>query len=106
MQAGTGAKLGTGDEQAALAVEVEQSLPSLALPVLDHVRFIQDQVLPLLAPEHLCILHAHLADGESLTLRESIEADNATQDHVAMCMQVLLDMQLSLSYSLQMADCS
>ncbi len=67
MQAGTEARLDTSDEQAALAVEVEQSLPPLALPVLDHVRFIQDQVLPLLSPEHLCILHAHLADGYSLT---------------------------------------
>jgi len=37
---GTEAKSDTSDEQAALAVEVEQSLPSLALPVLDHVRFI------------------------------------------------------------------
>ena len=59
MQAGTQAKLDTSDEQAALAVEVEQSLPPLALPVLDHVGFIQDQVFPLLAPEHLCILHAN-----------------------------------------------
>ena len=47
----------TCDEEAALAVEVEQGLPPLALPVLDHVGLIQDQVLPLLAPEHLCILH-------------------------------------------------
>ncbi len=61
-QVGTEAKLDTSDEQAALAVEVEQSLPPLALPVLDHVCFIQNQVFPLLAPEHLCILHAHV-DG-------------------------------------------
>lgn len=47
----------TCDEEAALAVEVEQRLPPQALPVLDHVGFVQDQVLPLLPPEHLCILH-------------------------------------------------
>lgn len=68
---GVQGKLDTSDEQAALAVEVEQSLPSLALPVFDHVRFIQDQVFPLLAPEHLCILHAHLANGKSLTSAQS-----------------------------------
>ncbi len=63
MQVGTEGKLGTGDEQTALAVKVQQSLPPLALPVLDHVRFIQDQVFPLLAPEHLGILHVHLANA-------------------------------------------
>ncbi|KAA6418754.1 MAG: hypothetical protein FRX49_11242 [Trebouxia sp. A1-2] len=42
---GVQGKLDTSDEQAALAVEVEQSLPSLALPVFDHVRFIQDQLI-------------------------------------------------------------
>jgi hypothetical protein len=41
------------DEQAPLAVEAQQRLPALALPVLDHVRLVQDEVLPLLATEHL-----------------------------------------------------
>ena len=47
----------TCDKETALAVEVKQCLPPLALPVLDHVGLIQNQVLPLLAPEHLGILH-------------------------------------------------
>ena len=47
----------TCDEEAAFAVEVEQCLPPLALPVLDHMGLVQNQVLPLLAPEHLGILH-------------------------------------------------
>lgn len=47
----------TCDEKAALAVKVEQGLPPLALPVLDHVSFIKDEVLPLLAPKHFSILH-------------------------------------------------
>jgi len=37
-----------GDEDAALGVEVEQRLPALGLPVLDQMRLVQDQVLPLL----------------------------------------------------------
>lgn len=44
---------GPCDEQAPLAVEAQQRLPALALPVLDHVRLVQDQVAPLLAPKHL-----------------------------------------------------
>lgn len=47
----------TCDEQTPFAVEVEQGLPPLALPVLDHVSLIQNQILPLFAPEHLGILH-------------------------------------------------
>lgn len=41
------------DEQPPLAVEAQQRLPALALPVLDHVRLVQDEVAPLLALEHL-----------------------------------------------------
>ena len=51
---------GPGDQQAALGIEVEQRLPPLALPVLDHVGLVQDKVLPLLAPEHLGVLQALL----------------------------------------------
>ena len=48
-----------GNEQPPPAVEVEQRLPALRLPVLDHVGLVQDQELPLLPPEHLGILHHH-----------------------------------------------
>lgn len=63
----------TCDEQAAFTVEVEQSLPALTLPVLDHVGLIQDQVLPLLPPEHLgilCSMHnmnQHISSGSACT---------------------------------------
>ena len=39
------------------AVEVEQSLPPLTFPILDHVSLVQNQVLPFLPSEHLRILH-------------------------------------------------
>lgn len=48
--------LHTSDEQATLGVEVEQRLPAETLPILDHVRLVENEVLPLLALEHLCIL--------------------------------------------------
>lgn len=48
---------GASDEEAALGVEVQQGLPPLALPVLDHVGLVQNQILPLLAPKHLGVLH-------------------------------------------------
>ena len=48
--------LHTSNEQAAFGVEVEQSLPAEALPVLYHVRLVKNEVLPLLALEHLRIL--------------------------------------------------
>ena len=46
----------TSDEEAACGVEVEERLPAHALPVLDHVRLVQDEVAPLLAAEHLGVL--------------------------------------------------
>ena len=87
MQAGTQAKLDTSDEQAALAVEVEQSLPPLALPVLDHVRFIQDQVFPLLAPKHLCILHAHWTTDEVCLQTQQVKLPKLRKTvwHQCMC---------------------
>ncbi len=63
------------DEQAALRVEVEQRLPPLALPVLDHVRLIQDEILPLLPLEHLCVLHFPLSFlGLVLQLMSTMQA--------------------------------
>ena len=44
------------DQQPPLRVEVEEGLPPLRLPVLDHVGLVEDEVLPLLAPEHPRIL--------------------------------------------------
>lgn len=43
------------DQQPPLRVEAQQRLPALRLPVLDHVRLVEDQVAPLLAAEHLLI---------------------------------------------------
>lgn len=48
--------LHTSDEQATLGVEVKQRLPAQTLPVFDHVRLVENEVLPLLALEHLSIL--------------------------------------------------
>mmetsp|Transcript_5126 Transcript_5126/g.14694 ORF Transcript_5126/g.14694 Transcript_5126/m.14694 type:complete len:252 (-) Transcript_5126:407-1162(-) len=46
----------SSDQQAPLRVEVEERLPPLRLPVLDHVRLVQDEIFPFLAPKHPCIL--------------------------------------------------
>lgn len=52
------AELGaTCNEETPLAVEIQQGLPPLALPVLDHVSLIQNEILPLLPPKHLGILY-------------------------------------------------
>lgn len=61
----------TCDEQPPLAVEVQQGLPSLTLPVLDHVSFIQDEVLPLLAPKHFSILRINGRSQADLVLPAS-----------------------------------
>lgn len=48
--------LHTSDEQAALGVKVEQRLPAKTFPILDHVRLVENEILPLLALEHFGIL--------------------------------------------------
>ena len=67
----------TCDEEAALAVEVEQGLPALAFPVLDHVCLIQDQILPLLAPEHFGILQTSDQLLASVPFRSLLDTDSA-----------------------------
>jgi hypothetical protein len=53
------------DQQAALGREPQQRLPPLRLPVLDHVRLVQDQVPPFLAPKHLGVLKSEGVRGDA-----------------------------------------
>ena len=46
----------TSDEEAVPRGEVQEGLPAHALPILDHVRLVQDEVPPLPPLENLDIL--------------------------------------------------
>ena len=48
----------SGDQQPPSAVEIQQRLPALAFPVLDHVGLVKYEILPFFPPEHLGVLRA------------------------------------------------
>ena len=54
-----------GQQEAPPAAEVEQELPALALEVLDVLRLVEDEVVPLLAPEARLVLDDELVRGDA-----------------------------------------
>ena len=56
---------GASQQDPPAGVKPQKRLPPLGLPVLDHVRFVQNQVVPLLPPEHILVLKDEGVSGNA-----------------------------------------